>query len=188
MKRILFAILLFVALVPSVFAVDDPCDRPEWHKRTRALLVRLFPNDETAKNIQIGFLCDPVPNAHHGSFGLLISTGLLSLKNDEYAAVLAHEMGHEKLNQPPAIGFDWFHMVEDLSQLEKNEEEADDFSLVALKRAGFEICAAQRAFEFALNFTTIYDNPNGPHNQILLRRLTRLQAACKESSSKGDQK
>ncbi len=176
---ILLSLTLFVSLSSSASA--DSCDRKEWHTRTRALLVRLFPGDEMARHVPLAFACSPYPDAVHAGIGLIINTGLLKFSDAEYSAVLAHEMGHVELRQEPSERFSWFTVVDDLEQLEKNETEADDFSLVALRRAGYSPCVAEIAMLHALKFTSVGKNPYAPHNQIIIRRLARLQMACKNS-------
>ncbi len=175
MRNLLLLVLLVLFAVP---AKADPCDRKEWHVRIRSILVRLFPYDETAKNIRLIFVCDSRPGAAYVGSGLVINSGLLAFNKAELAAVVAHEMGHAELNQDPSEGL----FGEDLVQLEKNEVEADDFSLVALRRAGYGPCDAYRAMAKALPFTSVLRNPTGRYNRIIVHRFGRLQEACKQGA------
>ena len=173
MKHMLLSILLVLLAIPA----RADCGRKEWHTRVRSILVRLFPNDEMASNVRLVFICDPRPDATYSNGNMVIDSGLMKFKRAEIAAVLAQEMGHAKLEQDIAFGL----FGESLAALEKDEIDADDFSLVTLRRAGYGPCDAYHAMAKALPyFPSILKNPTGPHNRIVVHRFGRLQEACKQ--------
>lgn len=138
--------------------------------------------DPSWAEMSVGVYPGYAPNADIGERGgALISSEFFNAvqKEDERAAVLAHEMCHRMLNHTSAELFSEFGAKGyDYEHLERNETEADWCSDVLLKRAGFDVCAGARALQIYIDGYNMQRNPDTPMHKIHFRRLGLLKAYC----------
>lgn len=177
---VLLAATIAIAPPPKV---NTPEGRAAWERYSRSLLVRLFPAVPAFRDRPVLVMdSGEVPSATRHTGFLVVSFSLVELAEDEaeYAAVLAHEFSHELRNHEDTRRWsDLFVFAgHDEVLLEKQETEADADSLVALRRAGFDPCAAVRMLGHFIDGYRMRENPARPAWAITLRRESALIRDC----------
>jgi hypothetical protein len=172
-----------VAVAPPP-KVNTPEGRTAWEVYSQSLLIRLYPADAPALGDRPVVVVDSgeVPSATRRPRFLVVSFSLIELARDEaeYAAVLAHEFSHEfRRHEDTRLWSDFFVLAgHDEVLLEKQETEADADSLVALRRAGMDACAAVRMLQHFIDGYRMRENPTRSAWAIVLRREAALIRDC----------
>ncbi|HXK36586.1 MAG TPA: M48 family metalloprotease [Candidatus Paceibacterota bacterium] len=164
--------------------VNTPEGRTAWEGYSQTLLIRLFPDHAQALGNRPVVVVDSgeVPSAIRRPRFMVVSFSLIDLAEDEaeYASILAHEYSHElRQHVDTNLWSDLFVWAgHDEVLLEKQETEADADSLVVLRRAGFDACAAVRMLGHFIDGYRMRENPTRSAWAIVLRREQALIRDC----------
>jgi hypothetical protein len=172
-----------ISLLPLPPKDNTPEGRAAWERYTQVQLAVLFPEYAASfTDYPVVITDSPKVSAEHDGRILVFDFGMLDIMEDaaEYSAVLAHEMGHILLAHESTTLFRGMFTPagDDMLLLEQQETEADRFSLLVLRRAGYRPCAAASAFTRTLDAARVRTHPRNRYVALNLRREAALLWGC----------